>query len=51
MLRPVSARAGPDLPVQASHRGRHACLVGLHGGSAGGLVAEGIQEGDVLDGA
>jgi hypothetical protein len=49
MLRPVSAGAGPDLPVQVGHRGRHACLVGLHGGPAGGLVAEGIQEGDVLD--
>jgi hypothetical protein len=49
MLRPVSARAGPDLAVQVGHRGRHAGLVGLHGGSAGGLIAQGIQEGDVLD--
>jgi hypothetical protein len=49
MLRPVSARAGPDLPIQVADRGLHPGLVGIPGRPAGVLVAEGIQDGDVLD--
>jgi hypothetical protein len=51
MLRPTPTLAGPDLPIQVRHRRLDSDLVRFTGGPPGPVVAEGVEDRDVFDGA
>jgi hypothetical protein len=51
MLGPTPTTSGPDLPIQVGHRRLDPDLVRLPCGTAGAVIAEGVQDAHVLDGA